>query len=82
MTATSGRRWRRRSAIRTGESADGDGAEEAIAQLFDDYQSGFNDYDMERICNCFALPAIIWQHEKGHVFNDDEELIENIEVLC
>jgi ketosteroid isomerase-like protein len=56
-------------------------AEEAIAQLFDDYQAGFNDYDADRICDCFALPAIIWQHEKGHVFNDDEELLENIEAL-
>jgi ketosteroid isomerase-like protein len=65
-----------------GTNQNGNGeAEEAIAQLFDDYQAGFNDYDMERICDCFALPAIIWQHEKGHVFNDDEELIENIEAL-
>ncbi|KZM51688.1 hypothetical protein OA90_02795 [Labrenzia sp. OB1] len=52
-----------------------------MAQLFDDYQAGFNDYDIDRICDCFALPAIIWQHEKGHVFNDEEELIENIEAL-
>ncbi|POF34930.1 YybH family protein [Roseibium marinum] len=63
-----------------GANANGD-AEEAIAQLFDDYQAGFNDYDIDRICDCFALPAIIWQHEKGHVFNDEEELIENIEAL-
>jgi ketosteroid isomerase-like protein len=56
-------------------------AEEAIAQLFDDYQAGFNDYDTERICDCFALPAVIWQHEKGHVFNDEDELVENIEAL-
>ena len=59
-----------------GAGANGE-AEEAIAQLFDDYQAGFNDYDIDRICDCFALPTIIWQHEKGHVFNDDEELIEN-----
>ena len=65
---------------RSGPGQNGD-AEEAIAQLFDDYQAGFNDYDMDRICDCFALPAVIWQHEKGHVFNDDEELIENIEAL-
>ncbi|WP_420336084.1 DUF4440 domain-containing protein [Roseibium sp.] len=58
-----------------------EGAEEAIAQLFDDYQAGFNDYDIDRICDCFALPAVIWQHEKGHVFADDEELIENVEAL-
>ncbi|WP_346908919.1 DUF4440 domain-containing protein [uncultured Roseibium sp.] len=54
---------------------------EAIAQLFDDYQTGFNDFEAERIADCFALPAIIWQHEKGHVFSDEEELLENIEVL-
>ncbi|CTQ55809.1 hypothetical protein LP7551_04356 [Roseibium album] len=59
----------------------GDEAETAIAQLFDDYQAGFNDYDADRICDCFALPAVIWQHEKGHVFNDEEELVENIEAL-
>ncbi|PVB62917.1 DUF4440 domain-containing protein [Labrenzia sp. 011] len=56
-------------------------AEEAIAQLFDDYLAGFNDYDVDRISDCFALPAIIWQFEKGHVFNDEEELVENIEAL-
>lgn len=53
----------------------------AIAQLFDDYQTGFNDFDAGRISDCFALPAVIWQHEKGHVFKDDEELLENIEAL-
>jgi ketosteroid isomerase-like protein len=65
-----------------GADADsGDEAETAIAQLFDDYQAGFNDYDADRICDCFALPAVIWQHEKGHVFNDEDELVENIEAL-
>lgn len=63
-----------------GSGPNGD-AEVAIAELFDDYQTGFNDYDAERICDCFALPTIIWQHEKGHVFNDEEELLENIEAL-
>ncbi len=63
-----------------GAVANGD-AEVAIAELFDDYQSGFNDYDVDRICDCFAMPAIIWQHEKGHVFADEDELIENIEAL-
>ncbi|MEP0233939.1 DUF4440 domain-containing protein [Roseibium sp.] len=56
-------------------------AEEAIAQLFEDYLTGFNDFDAERICDCFALPTTIWQHEKGHVFNDEEELLENVEAL-
>lgn len=56
-------------------------ADQGIAQLFEDYQAGFNDYDIDRICDCFALPAVIWQLNKGHVFNDEEELIENIEAL-
>ncbi|TYC52859.1 DUF4440 domain-containing protein [Rhodobacterales bacterium] len=56
-------------------------AEETIAELFDDYLAGFNDFDAERICDCFALPTTIWQHEKGHVFNDEEELLENVEAL-
>ncbi len=56
-------------------------AEEEIAQLFEDYLAGFNDFDADRICDCFAMPATIWQHDKGHVFSDDEELLENIEAL-
>jgi len=58
-----------------------DGAEEAIAALFDDYKGGFDDYDADRICDCFTLPVVIWQFEKGHVFADDEELMENIQAL-
>lgn len=53
----------------------------AIARLFDDYLAGFNDFDAERIADCFALPAIIWQHDKGHVFHDEDELLENIDAL-
>lgn len=65
-----------------GSGADlGGGAEELIAELFDDYQAGFNDYEADRISDCFALPVIIWQHDEGHVFNTDEELMENIEAL-
>ncbi|MEJ8473338.1 DUF4440 domain-containing protein [Roseibium algae] len=56
-------------------------AEEAIAQLFEDYLAGFNDFDADRICDCFALPTTIWQHEKGHVFSDEDELLENAEAL-
>lgn len=55
--------------------------EQVIVQFFDDYQVGFNDYDIEWICDCFVLFIIIWQYDKGYVFNDDEELIENIEVF-
>jgi len=70
-----------------GRGANGSGvdpeaeAAEAIAQLFDDYQAGFNDFEADRIADCFALPAVIWQNEKGHVFSDEDELMENIEAL-
>ena len=63
------------------QEAGAEGIEEAIAQLFEDYLTGFNDFDPDRICDCFAMPATIWQHGKGHVFNDEEELLENIEAL-
>ncbi|MFD1695106.1 DUF4440 domain-containing protein [Roseibium aestuarii] len=56
-------------------------AVEKINALFEDYLAGFNDADEERIADCFALPATIWQHEKGHVFADEDELLENIEAL-
>ncbi|GGB48714.1 hypothetical protein GCM10011316_21040 [Roseibium aquae] len=59
----------------------GTGAEEAIAALFDDYKTGFDDYEADRICDCFTLPVVIWQQEKGHVFADADELMENIEAL-
>ncbi|MBO0345421.1 DUF4440 domain-containing protein [Roseibium limicola] len=55
--------------------------EEQINALFEDYLEGFNDADEDRIADCFALPATIWQHEKGHVFHDEEELVENIAAL-
>lgn len=56
-------------------------AEAAIARLFDDYQAGFNNYEGDRICDCFALPVTIWQNDDGHVFVDEEDLIDNIEAL-
>ena len=55
--------------------------EAPINALFEDYLAGFNDADPERIADCFALPTVIWQHDKGHVFADEDELLENIEVL-
>lgn len=56
-------------------------SEEAIAALFEEYLAGFNDFDPEQICDCFALPATIWQHDRGYVFHDEDELMENIEAL-
>lgn len=56
-------------------------AEAAIAQLFDEYQAGFDNFEGDRICDCFALPVTIWQHDEGHVFVDEDDLIDNIEAL-
>ena len=55
--------------------------EAAIAELFEDYLAGFNDADAEALIDCFSLPATIWQMEKGYVFDDEDELAENIDAL-
>ncbi|MHC5654400.1 nuclear transport factor 2 family protein [Stappia sp. ICDLI1TA098] len=63
------------------EDAVGAALEEAAFSLFDDYRDAFDDFDAEGIADCFAYPAVIWQFGKGNVFQDDEELLENIEKL-
>ena len=65
----------------SGQSSDQVESEEAIAALFEDYLAGFNDFDPEQVCDCFALPTTIWQHDRGYVFHDEDELMENIEAL-
>lgn len=62
-------------------SIDSEKAEEQINILFEDYLEGFNDADPDRIADCFALPTVIWQHDKGHVFHDEDELLENVDAL-
>ncbi len=54
---------------------------DAIETLFQDYADGFNDLDAHAIANCFTFPVTIWQLGKGHVFADEEELLENIDAL-
>ncbi len=56
-------------------------AEAAIAELFETYRAGFDDYDADAIAACFAYPAVIWQFGKGNVFADEEELLENVDKL-
>ena len=58
-----------------------EGYDEELLDLFDDYREAFEDYDAEAVADCFAYPAVIWQFGKGNVFQDDEELLENIETL-
>ena len=52
-----------------------------IATLFQDYADGMNDMDAEAIADLFAYPVTIWQLSKGYVFEDADDLIENIETL-
>jgi hypothetical protein len=52
-----------------------------LAALFEAYAGGFDDFDEEAVAACFAYPTTIWQNGRGNVFNDAEELIENIEAL-
>ncbi|WP_068080619.1 DUF4440 domain-containing protein [Polycladidibacter stylochi] len=56
-------------------------AEQFISELFEKYADGYDDFDCEAIISCFAFPTVIWQGDKGHIFEDAEELAENIEAL-
>lgn len=52
-----------------------------IRKLFSDYAEGLDDADAEAVTDLFAYPATIWQFGEGHIFEDAEELAENVEAL-
>lgn len=52
-----------------------------IADLFQDYADAMNDVDAEGVADLFAYPVLIWQLDQGYVFDEEEDLIENIETL-
>jgi ketosteroid isomerase-like protein len=56
-------------------------AEDEIRALFTRYAEGFDDADASAIVACFAWPATIWQFGTGHVFEEPEDLAENVEML-
>jgi ketosteroid isomerase-like protein len=56
-------------------------AEADIRALFAAYGEAFDDSAPEAVTDLFAYPAIIWQLGDGHVFDDAEELAENVEAL-
>ena len=56
-------------------------ADQPIRELFAAYAAGFDDADAEAITALFAWPATIWQFGEGHLFEDEEELSENVEAL-
>jgi hypothetical protein len=53
----------------------------AIHALFARYAEGFDDADPEAVTALFAWPATIWQFGEGHVFDDAEDLEENVDAL-
>jgi ketosteroid isomerase-like protein len=55
--------------------------EDQIRALFTAYGEGFDDADPDAITALFAWPATIWQFGKGHVFQDPEDLLENVDAL-
>ena len=52
-----------------------------IRALFTAYAAGFDDADPDAVTLLFAWPATIWQFGEGHVFEDAEELSENVDAL-
>jgi ketosteroid isomerase-like protein len=56
-------------------------AEAEIRALFAAYGAGFDDADADAVTELFAWPATIWQFGEGHVFEDAEELAENVDAL-
>ena len=56
-------------------------AETEIRDLFDAYGAGFDDADVGAVTDLFAWPATIWQFGEGHVFDEPDDLAENVEAL-
>lgn len=55
--------------------------EASIEALFSAYGAAFDDADVDAVTNLFAYPAVIWQLGGGNVFDDEEDLAENVEAL-
>ena len=55
--------------------------ESDIRALFAAYGEGFDDADPDAVTALFAWPATIWQFGKGHIFQDVEDLAENVDAL-
>src|SRR4051794_24936191 len=56
-------------------------ANSEIRALFAAYGAAFDDADAESVTALFAWPATIWQLGEGHVFEDADDLAENVEAL-
>ena len=56
-------------------------AETEVRDLFAAYGAGFDDADVSAVADLFAWPATIWQFGEGHVFEEPDDLAENVEAL-
>lgn len=56
-------------------------AQADIHSLFAAYAAGFDDADPNAVTALFVWPATIWQFGEGHVFDDAEDLAENVDAL-
>ena len=56
-------------------------AKAEIQKLFAAYGAGFDDADAQAITDLFAYPATIWQFADGHIFEDEDDLAENVDAL-
>ncbi|WP_068318110.1 hypothetical protein [Polycladidibacter hongkongensis] len=55
--------------------------EQGISELFERYADGYDDYSLSAILSCFTFPCVIWQADKGHIFEDEDQMTENIQAL-
>ena len=56
-------------------------SEAAIAAIFSAYGAAFDDAEADAVTALFAYPATIWQFGEAHVFEDADDLAENVEAL-
>lgn len=52
-----------------------------VGEIFAAYAAGLDDFDRDQLLDLFQFPCVIWQFAKGHVFEDEDELAENVDAL-
>lgn len=52
-----------------------------VKEVIATYGAGLDDFDSDRILDLFQFPLVIWQFGKGHVFEDEDDLAENVDAL-
>ena len=60
---------------------DAPGPEDDVLAVFAAYAAAFDDADAATVTDLFAYPATLWQFGRGHVFEDADDLLGNVEKL-